>query len=278
MKAGTTSLHQYLNSHPDVFMSEPKEPGFFVPEMRYYPKSEEWYAGLFASAGDVPIVGEASTHYAKLPLYTGVPDRILTYSPDARFIYLMRDPIERIISHYWHGVARLDEHRSMLLAVQLDPNYLAFSDYRLQLAAYIERVGRERVLTLSFEQLIACPRDTLEMCFRWLGLDPSRGAPELPKANARPDEMRRVRGKGRLHRFSTTRAWDFFSPLVPRALKARARALAVGRVDPKVESAGPTIAYLRPRLQPMVRELERYLGTTFPEWKTVFAPNNEDRA
>src|SRR5260370_32298000 len=106
MKAGTSSLHSYLGNHPAVFMCTPKEPAFFQnhrPEdpSRPYKHDLNAYLALFADAGDRPIVGESTTDYTKLPKWPGVTEWILAFNPDARFLYIMRDPIHRTLSHYW---------------------------------------------------------------------------------------------------------------------------------------------------------------------------------
>jgi Sulfotransferase family len=105
MKAGTSSLHSYLGAHPQIFMTEVKEPAFFEdPAHRKRPKEGigYWnnlshYLELFALTGDRPVVGESTTDYTKLPLKTGVARRIFDFNSDARLIYLMRDPIEPLL-------------------------------------------------------------------------------------------------------------------------------------------------------------------------------------
>jgi hypothetical protein len=112
MKSGTTFLWSLLASHPSIFLSRPKEPSYFVDPIqlrelkpwfweRGYWRSEELYLSLFQTAHGAKIVGEASVYYTHLPLASGVVERISQFNPDARLIYVMRDPIARTISHYW---------------------------------------------------------------------------------------------------------------------------------------------------------------------------------
>ncbi|HEX2188300.1 MAG TPA: sulfotransferase [Longimicrobiaceae bacterium] len=270
MKSGTSSLHQHLGSHPEVFMCEPKEPGFFVPEMTYYPKDEAWYRGLFAEAGDARIVGESSTHYTKLPVYAGVPERIQGYSPDARFIYLVRDPVKRAVSHYWHEVRKRRERRPMLAALRGSEQYVAFGDYQRQLAPYFERFGRERVLVLPFEMLVRRPRATLEEVFGWLGVNASQGTHVFPRENARPEEMEKVRGLGMLHAFAHSSAWGRVAPLAPSWIRRLGSRLATAPVRPEDTSDEEAIRYLRPIYREKVERLEEWLGRDFPDWSTVF--------
>jgi len=100
MKSGTSSLHATLAAHPQIFMCRKKEPDYFIEQCNWS-RGERWYLSLFARAGDKPIIGESSTGYTQAPRFHGVPQRIRGFRPDARFVYIMRDPIERTISHYW---------------------------------------------------------------------------------------------------------------------------------------------------------------------------------
>ena len=103
---------------------------------------------------DERIIGESSTNYTKLPICTNVVEKIWAFNPDARFIYLMRNPVDRVISHYWHGVKYGDERNDALTAIRQKQEYTCFSDYATQLEPYIERFGLDKVYTLTFESLI----------------------------------------------------------------------------------------------------------------------------
>jgi hypothetical protein len=270
MKSGTSSLHQYLGSHPDVFMCEPKEPGFFVPELTYYPRDETWYRSLFADAGDARIVGESSTHYTKLPVHQGVPERIAAYAPDARFVYLMRDPVKRALSHYWHEVRKLREHRDIVDALRNGEPYVAFGDYQRQLAPYFDRFGRERVLVVSFEEMVREPRRTVEEVFAWLGVDVQGGTRVFGRENARPEEMARVRGRGLLRGVATSALWGRIAPAAPAWIKRAGARLATRPAEAHRADENEAVEYLRPLFRDKVERLEAWLGREFPEWTGVF--------
>ena len=99
-KCGTTSLHCYLDLHPEISMSRIKEPRFFAcpegPREERAITDRNRYLALFEAGKK--IRGEASPAYSQHPAVSGVPGRIAMESPDAKFIYLVRDPIERIES------------------------------------------------------------------------------------------------------------------------------------------------------------------------------------
>lgn len=272
-KAGTTSLHDYLGGHPQIFMSNPKEPGFFTPTVGYYPTDVEWYLSLFREAGDARWVGESSTHYTKLPTHTGAPERIADFCDSPRFIYLMRDPIDRIISQWWHGVRQEGQqrvwHRSMATAVNKEVEFTAFSDYAMQLQPYFETFGRDRVLVLTFEELVAEPDRVLREVFTWLGVDPVLAPGRLEKRNARPETILVPRGLGLLQSFRRSRLWEGIAPLFPKRLRTFAHGLSRRPVSPGDVEVGEVVELLRPGQRAKVEELSRLLGREFPLWTTT---------
>lgn len=152
MKGGTTSLYHYLSAHPDVFMSETKELHFFVAEKNYR-RGVAWYQRQFAEAGHSLAVGEASPDYAKYPIHQGVPERIAGLLPAVRLIYVVRNPLERIRSHYLHDVACGRERRPILEAVAGNEHYLAPSRYALQIEQYLRHFPREQLLIVTSDSL-----------------------------------------------------------------------------------------------------------------------------
>ena len=97
LKCGTTSIHHYLGLHPEIHMSKPKELNFFVEELNW-DLGLDWYRGRFDDR--FAVRGESSPHYTNLPYFEGVPERIHEHIPDAKLIYMVRDPISRILSHW----------------------------------------------------------------------------------------------------------------------------------------------------------------------------------
>jgi len=273
-KCGTTSLHHFLAQHPDVFMSHLKEPGFFVPEFRYHPKDPDWYLGLFAEAVGVRYAGESSTHYTKRPLFEGVAQRLYAFSPDARLIYVMRDPIERAISHYWHNTRSVrpefHEKRPMLEALTQDPLYMAYGDYAMQLEPWLKFFGSDMVLTLVYEEVIQDQETELDRLLAWLGQPPMPEGAGLERRNARPETITTLRGGGILERFRRSTLWDRLSPLAPRFLKDQALKLTTRQSAQRQEDRSDEARQrLRPIAREQVRRLEELLERSFPLWTTT---------
>jgi len=172
MKSGTTSLYRYLREHPQVFMPSLKEIDFFVEELNWG-RGPDWYRRRFSNAGPECIaVGEASTSYAKFPRYLGVPERIVRSLPDVRLIYAVRDPVERIRSHYEHNVRLGEERAPIEWAIRSNRAYLDYSRYAMQIERYLEHFPRDRVLVISAEALRHRREATVRTVLAFLGVDP----------------------------------------------------------------------------------------------------------
>jgi len=172
-KCGTTSLHEYLDQHPAISMSREKELYFFVEE-KNLGKGLAWYESQFDASA--PIRGESSPGYSAFPLYRGVPERMAETIPDAKLVYLVRDPIERIVSHYTHR--RVNWPDMAPLAETLGPG--AFRDwlvkpshYWLQLEQYLQCFAAEQILVVDSDELRDRRRETLRRIFEFVGVDPS---------------------------------------------------------------------------------------------------------
>ena len=170
-KSGTSSLWRYMASHPEVFVpAEEKEPKYFVEE-RGWTLGREWYEELFADAGQARARGEFSTDYSVFPLYAGVPKRMAALVPDAKLIYLMRDPIEHMRSAYEYSLWLGTEARPIRDALLLDARYLYECSYALQIAQYLTCFPLAQMLLLTAEDLRRHRKDTLRSIFSFVGVD-----------------------------------------------------------------------------------------------------------
>lgn len=171
MKSGTSSLATYLGAHPGVTMSRPKEPNFFA-DPGNWDKGLDWYRELFPS--DATIAGEATTRYTMSPLYVGAAERIHRIIPEARLIYLVRDPIERMRSMFVH---QADKHqtsyRSLAEAIERDPTYLEISRYGTQVRPYLDLFEEGQILIFTTDELRDLPDAAMTRAFAHIGADPN---------------------------------------------------------------------------------------------------------
>ena len=278
MKAGTSSLHEYLHQHPQIFMSRFKEPQYFAPHATRwgqmwgqgnpYPEPGiDWYLRLFEDAGDVRYAGESSVSYTARPWVEDCEQRIFEFNPKARLIYLVRDPIERAISHYWYFVKDGREDRDMLTAFRRKEEYIARSDYARQLQPYFERFPREQIHLLSVEELNIDPQATFRELFEWLSVDADVPIDIEKKYNVSVKHLRQTR-RGLVPVDTALKHWRF-KPYVQR-LPQPAREL-INRITYRpVDSSGPgnekAVDYLREILEPKMEAFFELAGRDFCGW------------
>jgi len=153
MKCGTSTLHDQLVRQSGLFMSDPKELYFFSND-EVYAKGLQWYASHFADAPTHALCGESSTHYTKLPTYPHTVERLQQHLPDAKFIYVMRHPIDRLISQFVHEWSERAVPDDIEQAVHDFPHFTAYSRYAYQLKPFIDNYGWTNVLPVFFDRLV----------------------------------------------------------------------------------------------------------------------------
>jgi len=265
-KCGTTSLDYYLWQHPAIAMAPGKELDFFVNDERWQ-RGVEWYRSCFDTRA--ARVGESSPNYTTYPNHDAVARMQDVLRPETKFVYIVRDPIERILSQYVHFRAK-DWVSGSLAETLFNPtegrDFIDRSRYHLQLARYLEVYPREQFHLVVFEDLLHRRRETLAALFAFLGVDPTfhsfRFGRRLLTGKSRRQLTplgRRLRdaGAGRLAafvpgRFRTDVKWYAaypFSRRVPRPL------LDV-----------PTLAFLKETLAEDADAFRRLTGLKFEHW------------
>jgi hypothetical protein len=169
-KCGTSGLHYHLSLHPDCSMSRPKELNYFIEE-RNWPRGERWYRSHFDPRAKVR--GEASPNYTAFPQHVGVPERMASVVPDAKLIYVVRDPLDRIAAHWVHNYAKRREKGDLAVTLK-HPNtsYLPRSQYAMQLQQFLNHFPQEHVLVLDQADFRRERAETLRRVFDFAGADP----------------------------------------------------------------------------------------------------------
>jgi hypothetical protein len=189
-KAGTTSLHQYLAQHPEVYMSKIKEPQYFVHGLspKWAARDVLYYSGLFEGADGRKAIGESSTAYLPCEASPGLIHRTLG---DIKIIIMLRNPSLRAFSMYgWNVMEGYETARTFREALELEeervrsvefrewcPNYLPeYLYYRTglyhdQVKRYLDEFPAGHVRMFLFEDFIKAPVETCQEVFRFLGVD-----------------------------------------------------------------------------------------------------------
>jgi hypothetical protein len=226
-KCGTTSLHVWLNKHPEICMSSPKEPFFFESEFRlgisHYRK--KYYAHWKGER----FVGESRHRNLYLPY---VASRVFSTSPGAKLIVLVRNPSIRAISHWWHWYSRgieklplqeaLDRDSERISAgyryrtvaeiglyelsldrrgVGLYRTYLDSGYYEEQIERYLAYYDRAQMKVVFFEDLVRRPKEVMRELFEYLGVS-SRTVDDLNF-----EQLNKSEGDYMSHATPRTRQW-----------------------------------------------------------------------
>jgi hypothetical protein len=264
-KCGTTSLHSYLDLHPEIAMSRQKELHFFAGR-RSWEKGLDWYRAQFNSSAG--IRGESSVTYSAYPQFEGVPQRIQSIVPEVKLIYMVRDPVQRMLSSYVHRFSDNEENRNLedALGEEGDQIYLARSQYHRQLQQYLEYFPLEQILVVALEDLQRRRRATLRRIFEFLGVGAEFDSPAFDQVKHRSEFKRR---KGRLALFLR---WLAETP--PARLLSADRRRAIGKVLYRPFSrpiSQPVLSEelrrtLNQRLEQDVRALRELTGQGFSDW------------
>jgi len=179
-KAGTTSLDFYLSLHPQIQMARPKEPRFFIdaPEpMGRWQRGIDWYRQLYQS--NKTICGEASPAYSHWPALPNVPERIATCIPNAKLIYLVREPMQRIKSHYLMHCRFACSNQPLASFLRSDhhSHCVIASNYGTQLQQYLNWFPINQILVMESYQLEQNTPQALREVFQFLEVDPEFSSP-----------------------------------------------------------------------------------------------------
>lgn len=274
-KSGTTSLHSYLDLHPEISMSTIKEPHYFAPAHPQFASKYRWgrvgdphsYSALFDP--ECGVRGESSTTYSEHPFFAGVAQRIHSAAPRARFIYLLRDPIERLRAHYlqrYVAGARKSFART-IEGGQPENELICASRYMEQLTEFRRFFPEDRFLILDQEDLRTNRNAELARIFRFLGVRADYASADFTKEFNRSADKRSAPTAIRaLARSTPVHA---ATKRLPMSLQASlwdfGRKLAVKPVAPP-EMPENLATQLRRLFAPEADALRALTGQSFSSW------------
>lgn len=190
-KCGTGTLYHRLRLHPGIFMSDPKEPQFFS---KNYEQGLAGYARLFADAPADRLCGEASTTYTFRETYPETAPRMHRHVPEARLIYVMRDPLARLVSAYIHDWSQRRTDADIDAFLRENEGHIMRSSYAWQLEPWLAAYGPDRILPVFLERLARDATPELRRICAFIGTpdaDSYEWDEDLPRKNVSRDRVRR---------------------------------------------------------------------------------------
>jgi hypothetical protein len=249
-------------------MSTPKEPNFFSTE---YDRSIDWYRQCFSSASKAR--GEASVNYTKRHVFDKVPERMHGLLPDVKLLYLIRDPIERAISHYTHNCAAAGaDHRETrpvdeALLPPSESGYVQTSRYYYQISRYLKHYSLEDILFIESERLREMRSDVLTEIFEFINVD-TNSEKEIPREDHHLSGNKEGWSKTGIFLTQTSvgkTIKDAAKNILPNTLSDRVKKMLkynVNKPSLKTEAEEKLYSYLKND----VKKLQRITGKNFELW------------
>lgn len=209
-KAGTTTLYDLLKQHPDIALTRTKETKYFLRDISRL-NGQEYFDNFFEKdAEKSEIFGEIDPEYLYYPDVPGKIREIL--GSDVKFIFMLRNPVNRSYSHYWMSRQRGFETESFERAFELEPSrldeggefaawhqsYFSRGLYAEQLDRYLDSFPRENMLFVLFEDFVQNPREGLRAILQFLGVNESLDSIDVDK-KSREGRKPRSEFLARLH-------------------------------------------------------------------------------
>lgn len=263
-KCGTSSLFYYLSSHPNICASEVKEPQFFLGNDQQMEKKMDQYHSLFKGNEKYKI--EASVQYSVPENDVGIHQKIHNYNPEAKIIYIIRNPIHRIESNHWHsfnaGISNIRDVNASLFY----NNNIEASRYFRNIKPFIDIFGKDQVLILLFEDLKNDMNYIRQQLSAFLGLEHSQFPNEIGKINVSQGGKRRnldsLRG---LNRYLIVRLLKKILPLkFKRWLISLFSDIRSIKSRPHLNEKSITI--VRDLLKQDILKMEKLLGRNLSGW------------
>ncbi|MAY73682.1 MAG: hypothetical protein CMJ31_02980 [Phycisphaerae bacterium] len=268
MKCGSTTLYRDLMTHPDVFFPIDKEPESLGSDHVLTEEGRAAYGALFAKAADHQLCAEASTGYTKLPDITGAARRARELiGADLRAIYVVREPVARIVSHHHHARSGgADMPDDLLAALDSSPELLNYTRYATQVAPWIEAFGADAIRIVRFEDYTKARAETAAELSRFIGIDPKPELVQEDRVYNKSEAKPVVTGRWRLIQGNAVyRA--VVRPLMSQAVRDRVRALILPKSkSERARVSADIIHRVYDALEGDLEALAGIMGSDGPVW------------
>ena len=177
-KSGTTSADHYLRLHPEVYMDRPKEINFFInPPMGNWHRGADWYRSRFRHPH--AICGDASPGYTAGPDAGPIPQRMAALIPQAKLIYILREPVARLRSDYLMRLRLgwLPPGTTFSAYIEQSNDWIAQAEYGQRLSEFREYYPAKQILVMESQDLHQNRSESIQKLYQFIGVDPSFQSP-----------------------------------------------------------------------------------------------------
>lgn len=282
-KCGTTKIASLLREHPEICLSEPKSLTYFNKQTSYYQNAEnpnynqgiENYYKHFAHRTNEKICGEFTTVY----IYEeGAAKLIKSHIPKVKLLLCLRNPIDRIVSHYQWLVYFLQvEKRSISELIREEEELIDKSLYAKHLSKYYEIFDQDQIYIILMEDFFRNPNRELVKLYDFLNVD-SHFVPENLNHVENGKRYTRSIGISKLYgKFVEIMVNSGNSHVLEKLRKMPIRKLYQklnSKEIPDTDKLSKTdIDYIHSKVNPDIVELEQLIGVDLTVWKEKYSNN-----
>ena len=263
-KSATTTLFDILQKHPNLCACKRKEPEFFSHQKNWKANVEDYEALFDKKQGQLAF--EASTAYTSHPTLW---KELYEYNPNLKFIYILRSPVDRIISAhrylYRRGYAK---NRNLNAFLKEGGYHVNLSKYYFQIKPYLDLFGNDRVKIVLFEEFSKDPQRVVGEILDFLGVKEVLDFKiENTKSNTKEEELKMVMGYG----FCTKIFLKIEKRLPYRLSRVLRKKLLYREIkESDLQLNIKSLTLLKKELLPDIEAMEDLINKDLSNWKTYF--------
>ena len=274
-KSGTSTLFSLLKTHPEVCTAcGMKETNYFIRqgESARFNKGLHWYQSLFEACGGSKAIGEASPEYMT---DQDAPLLIHQTIPEVQLLFILRDPVDRLYSHYWFmtqkGIKLPSFEKVMAMRPPEFTHWLYISQYHLHLKRYLELFSSQQVKVLLLDDLKSKAQHLIQDVYQFIDVDPAYIPSNLSQRRTPARKTRSVS----LNRWMRTVGFslmklDLPTPTMELLQKTRRKLWLLNNRTAQYPPLEPALRrQLIDELAPTIDFVESYLGRSIPAWRQV---------
>lgn len=283
MKSATTSFAALMSLSRGICLARHKEPGFFSRDERWR-RGTEWYVRQFAHRANSQLRLDASTCYTRSKKYPHAIERLYRVAPHARVVYVLRHPVQRAYSHYYHEMVRRHLRREPIVTMRQffteDVEGLSTSFYDEELYRILEFFPKNQLSIIRFDDFIEAPVHCVNQVLKWCEVD------EIPVTSDEAPQNTRQASGVRLFRTCLveqtfgSREMQIVRAMLPTKLERALRNCcdivirafgcdrrAMGRFEKLLDQRNNEMdIWLHANLDPHTKKLEELLGWDLSSW------------